>query len=91
MLCENVVCKTKTLKLFWNSVALHMTADQMTFLIAFVYICIYLFALALIQSSIAIHTETSHLICNGNQTNSFCVKCNNGLKWVKATLDQALS
>ena len=35
------------------------------------------------QPSVAINTETSHLICGANQMNDFYMKCSTGPKWVK--------
>ena len=34
------------------------------------------------QSSVAFHTETSHLICSASQMTVFYMECNIGLKWV---------
>ena len=35
------------------------------------------------QLSVAVHLETSHLICNTNEMTDFYMKCNTGLKWQK--------
>ena len=35
------------------------------------------------QSSVAIHIETSHLICIANEITGFYMESNTGLKWVK--------
>ena len=35
------------------------------------------------QSRVAVHIETSHLICIANQMAGFYTKCNYGLKWAK--------
>ena len=37
---------------------------------------------SLFQASVAIHIETSHLICNAIQITGFYTKCKTGLKWV---------
>ena len=37
------------------------------------------------QSSVAFHIETSHLICNTNQTTEFFMQCNTGLKCVNTS------
>ena len=34
------------------------------------------------QLSVALHIETSYLICNVSQMTGFYMKCNIGLKWV---------
>ena len=34
------------------------------------------------QPSVALHRETSHLICAANQMNGFYIECNTLLKWV---------
>ena len=35
------------------------------------------------QSSVAIHKENIHWICNTNQMAGFYIKCNTGLEWVQ--------
>ena len=37
------------------------------------------------QSSVAFHTETSHLIYTANKMTGFYIKCNSGLRWVNST------
>ena len=44
-----------------------------------------------IQLRVAFHIETSHLICSAKQMASFCIKCNNELKWVIYIQDTKLS
>ena len=36
-----------------------------------------------IETSVAFHVETSHLICTSNQMTGFYMKCNTRLKWIK--------
>ena len=37
----------------------------------------------LFQSSVALHIEPNHLICNANQVTGFYMKGNTSLKWLK--------
>ena len=43
----------------------------------------------LFQPSVAFHTETTLVIFTANQITIFYLKCNNGLKWVKAVNEWA--
>ena len=43
------------------------------------------------QPSVALHIETSHLVCPANQMTGFYMKCNTGLKWVKMISCQLLT